>query len=267
MKRLINKVKIFTNNNQKSQTTEQQLINKLEKNNIIITNDNYDLAIAIGGDGSFLRMIKANNYNSEVYYIGINTGTLGFAQEISLDNIDSFIEDINNNNFIIEELGIQETNVITKKDTSRFYSLNEIVIRESEINTIKIDIYIENFLLENFAGDGILIATSFGSTAYNLSFGGSIIYNTFHSLQLTPIAPLNNRSYHNLLNSVILPQNKNITIIPSKNTNNLIVTIDGENNIYNDVLKIETVVNDKRIKCLRSKNYNFIKKINEKFLT
>lgn len=96
-------------------------------------------------------------------------------------------------------------------------------------------------------------------------FGGSIVYNTFHSIQLTPIAPLNNRSYRNLINSVVLPQNKKITIIPD-NTRNVIITIDGENNIYTDVSKIETVVKQKTIKCLRNKDYNFVKKINEKFL-
>lgn len=261
----IKSVKIFSNNNKKSQKIKNLLINKLEENNISVVNDNYDLGIAIGGDGSFLRMIKENNFNSDIYYIGINAGTLGFAQEVSIENIGEFIDNLNNNNFIVEELGVQENDIYTNESNSKFYSLNEIVIREKDLNTLKLSIYVDESLLENFAGDGILVSTSFGSTAYNLSFGGSIVYNTFHSIQLTPIAPLNNHSYRNLINSIVLPQNKKITVIPD-NTKNLIISVDGENNIYTDVVKIETVVRNKTVKCLKNKDYNFIKKINEKFL-
>ena len=119
--------------------------------------------------------------------------------------------------------------------------------------------------LETAVGDGLLISTSFGSTAYNLSFGGSIVYNTFHTLQITPIAPLNNKSYRSLLNSVILPENKVISLLPQRNRD-LLITIDGENKYYENVIKVETVVDKKRINCLRRKGYNFVEKINEKFL-
>ena len=129
----IKKVKIFSNNSEKSQEIKKLLIDKLNKNNINIVDNDYDLGIAIGGDGSFLRMIKENNFNSDIYYIGINAGTLGFAQEVSIDNIDEFIDNLNNNNFIVEELGIQENDIYTNESNSKFYSLNEIVIREKDL--------------------------------------------------------------------------------------------------------------------------------------
>ncbi len=120
-------------------------------------------------------------------------------------------------------------------------------------------------MLERFVGDGLLIATSFGSTAYNLSHGGSIVYNTFHTLQITPIAPLNNKSYRNLINSVILPENKTVKL-DLGGDKNIMITVDGENIVYENVVKVETFVHEKRIKCLRRKDYDFSKKINEKFL-
>ena len=132
----IKKVKTFSNNSEKSQEIKKLLIDKLNKNNINIVDNDYDLGIAIGGDGSFLRMIKENNFNSDIYYIGINAGTLGFAQEVSIDNIDEFIDNLNNNNFIVEELGIQENDIYTNESNSKFYSLNEIVIREKDLNTL-----------------------------------------------------------------------------------------------------------------------------------
>ena len=98
----IKRVKVFSNKNKKSQEIKKLLINKLRKDNNSVVNNNYDLGIAIGGDGSFLRMIKENNFNSDIYYIGINAGTLGFAQEVSIENIDEFIDNLNTNNFIVE---------------------------------------------------------------------------------------------------------------------------------------------------------------------
>ena len=259
----IKSFKIYSNNNDKALNATNIIKEKLIKNGLV-ESDEYDLAIAVGGDGSFLRMVKYTNFNSDCLYVGINAGTLGFAQEVSLNNIDEFIRDIKNGNYKVDTIGVQKTKVVTKEGDSNFFSLNEIVIRDKELNTAVLDVLVDDVYLEEYHGDGLLIATSFGSTAYNLSFGGSIIYNTFHTLQITPIAPLNNKSYRSLLNSVVLPEDKLVKIIPKNK--NILVTIDGENKIYDNVLYIETTIKEKRIKCLRSKDYDFSLKINEKFL-
>ena len=88
---MIKNIKIFPNNNELSYKISKELTKKLISKGYNIVEDNYDLAIAIGGDGSFLRMLKQNNYNSNIFYIGVNTGTLGFLQEIKPDELDSFI--------------------------------------------------------------------------------------------------------------------------------------------------------------------------------
>ena len=261
-----NNVKIFYNNNDKSINTFNEVKDKLIKNGFIIVENDYNIAIAIGGDGSFLRMVKETNFKSDVLYLGINTGTLGFAQEIHVNELDELIENLKTGNYKVNEFGVQETNLYSNNENSKFYSLNDIVIRDMDLNTLKLDIFIDDALLEHFAGDGILVSTSFGSTAYNLSFGGSIIYNTFHALELTPVAPLNNKTYRTLANSLVLPQNKNIEIIPVSNKN-LIVTVDGENKYYQNVDKIDTILSDKTIMCYQNIDYNFVKKINDKFLS
>lgn len=261
-----NKVKIFYNNNDKSINTFNEVKDKLIKNGFIIVENDYNIAIAIGGDGSFLRMVKETNFKGDVLYLGINTGTLGFAQEIHVNELDELIENLKTGNYKVNEFGVQETNLYSNNENSKFYSLNDIVIRDMDLNTLKLDIFIDDALLEHFAGDGILVSTSFGSTAYNLSFGGSIIYNTFHALELTPVAPLNNKTYRTLTNSLVLPQNKNIEIVPVSNKN-LIVTVDGENKYYENVDKIDTILSDKTIMCYQNIDYNFVKKINDKFLS
>ncbi len=262
----INKIRIYANDNDSSLNALDVLTSKLLENNFEIVNNNEDLSIAIGGDGSFLRMIKSCSYSSDLIYVGVNAGTLGFLQEIKIEDIDMFISSLNNNTYKIENIGIQETTITTEDDIYSYYTLNEILIREKELNTAMLDILVDDAPLERFVGDGLLIATSVGSTAYNMSFGGSIVYNSLHTLQITPIAPLNSKAYRNLLNSLIIPESIVIEIKPNKNKNSLIISIDGDNKIFDNVKSIKTVVLSKRIKCLRLENYNFFDKINDKFL-
>ena len=83
-----------------------------------------------------------------------------------------------------------------------------------------------------------------------MSFGGSIVFNTFHTLQITPVAPLNSKAYRSLTNSVIVPDNMPIKLVPKRNDGNVIITVDGDNNFYEGVISIDTVIK-KTIKVLR----------------
>ena len=259
---MIKRIKLFPNNNITSLKIVKEIKEKIKNYPFELVETNFDLAIAIGGDGSFLRMVKECEFNENICYIGINTGTLGFAQEIYPNEIDKFLEKLSKSQYKIEEIGIQYTKVFSNDKVDNYKSLNEIVLREENLNTLKLEVIIDNIKLEDFVGDGILISTSFGSTAYNLSFGGSIIYNELHTLQITPIAPLNNKSYHSLVNSLVIAKERTITL---KTNNSLILTIDGENYIYDEVKKINTSIKNK-IMLLHLEEYDYTKKINEKFI-
>lgn len=265
MKNKITKIKLFPNHNEKSRKQAEELQKKLEDHGYVIEENDFSLGIAVGGDGSFIRMVKECGFNDKIYYLGVNTGTLGFAQEIYPEDIDDFIEKLKEEDYKIEEIGVEETRVETKEGVLNFNSLNEILIRDKELNTTHLNVYINDNLLEKFVGDGILISTSFGSTAYNLNFGGSIVYNDLHTMQITPVAPLNSKSYQVLRNSVVIPEKRTVYMVPTRNSKNLMITVDGENRIYNDVSKIEVSVN-KKIKFVRMNEYDYTKKINEKFL-
>lgn len=264
---MIKNIKLFVNDNKKSFEVGKVVKEKLNQNGFNITKKNFDLAIAVGGDGAFLRMVKTNNFSNKPYYVGINAGTLGFMQEVKVDEISKFIEEIKNGKFAVDVIGIQETEVKHKEGNSRFCSLNEIVIRDENFRLLRAGISInkDEDLLENFVGDGILITTSSGSTAHNLSYGGSIVFPNFSTLQITPLGPINSKSYRTLPNSVIIPDHQKIIINPDNK--NLMVTIDGENNIYQDVENITTEIANKKIKLLRFSHYNFPQKINEKLLS
>ena len=262
---MIKNIRLFINNNAESIALGEVVKESFLKEGFNISFDNFDLAVAIGGDGSFLRMVKASKFDSSPYYVGINSGTLGFMQEVKKNEIDKLITEIKEEKYKIEEIGIQETYINHGDNEEMFYSLNEIVIRDELLKVLRANILVNNDLLEKFIGDGVLIATSAGSTAHNLSYGGSIVYNDFSTLQITPIGPINSKAYQTLNNSVIIPSNMDIIIKPENE--GIIMTIDGNNINYHNVNSIKTSVKDKKIKCLRFSHYNFPQKINEKLLS
>lgn len=257
----IKRIKIYYNYNDKSEALFKDISNKLTNKGYIIDNDNYDLAICIGGDGGFLRLVNSCNYSDKPYYVGINSGTLGFACEIMPEEVDEFIENLVNYNFKVEEVSLIETNIYMGDNVKTYYSLNESIVRQANYQAIRMKIFVNDEIFENFIGDGILICNSFGSTAYNLSLNGSAIYSGLDVFQMTPIAPINNKCYRNLTNSVILPSDRTIKIITN---DEVVISVDGRNDIYKNVDKIEFKVS-KRIKLLRFKNYDYTKKIYEKF--
>lgn len=260
----IKKIKLFPN--PKSLGVGEILKDKLLGAGYLIVDEDYDLAIAIGGDGSYLHMVRNNQFNSDIYYIGVNNGTLGFLQDIQVNELDSFVENLNKGLYRVDPIGIQETKVLTKLGEMHFYSLNEIVIRRMDFKRADFLVYVDEELLQHYSGDGLLVATTVGSTAYNLSLGGSIIYNGFHTLQLTPIAPLNTSVYRSLQNSIVFPENRLIQIVPEEDTRDLMVSIDGKNYFYQDVEEVQTTVSKKKIKSLRMNQYSYPEIIRDKFL-
>lgn len=118
--------------------------------------------------------------------------------------------------------------------------------------------------LQRLVGDGVLICTSFGSTAYNYSLRGAIVYDDFDTLQITPIAALNHNIYKCLLNSLNVPGNKIISVKPIKRTKKLLLTVDDRKVLLDENSLIETKIG-RHINCLRTNNYSYTKRIYEKY--
>ena len=104
MERTINRIKLFVNENEESLTLKRKVEDCFQKYHFEIVEEDYDLAVAIGGDGAFLRMMHKTDFNSKIYYVGINSGTLGFLQEIKPNEIELFIARLSNNDFKLEEI-------------------------------------------------------------------------------------------------------------------------------------------------------------------
>ncbi len=262
------RIALFVKDDEKSRQARKLIEEKLQnRGHIFRDNSDCDLALAVGGDGTFLRMVKECNFSSNIMYVGINSGTLGFLEEIKIEEMDDFLDELENGYYKTENIGIQKTIVYHANGISTFYSFNEIVIRRENLKLLKADVLIDGNLLEHFVGDGLLISTSQGSTAYNLSYGGSIVMDTCPTLQITPMAPISTKAYHSLPNSVIVGRDKIITVCSHEKEKDFILTIDGENIHFEGVERIETCIANQKITCMRLSHHNFPQKIYEKLLS
>ena len=148
-----------------------------------------DLLITFGGDGTILHLAKLTALN-QVPVLGINMGSLGFIAELEAGEIDR-LRDLKSWNFATEDRMMLDVSVI--RDGRQIYQnlgLNDAVIREGPIShVIHLRVESDGHHLADIAGDGVIIATPTGSTAYNLSVGGPIMEPTTRCFALSPISP------------------------------------------------------------------------------
>lgn len=262
-------INIISNKNYHSQKITKILKQKLSDRGFFPTmefDERADLNICVGGDGAFLRAIRENHF-TKIPFIGINTGNLGFYQEISPDNIDDFIDKYINKNYMIEKVSLVQAIVKTKRRDYTVTGLNEIVIRNVHHKVIHLDVYIDDFHLQTFSGDGIIVSTPAGSTAYNLSAGGSVVFPSLESLQLTPIAPINSKAYRSLASSYLLPGDINIDIKPtSRYKNSTLLLVDSEEFIYKNLISIHLNISPRYINRVILNTNTYWDNIRNKFL-
>ncbi len=262
-------INIISNYNTESRRISKILSKKLKEKGFHVPNKYSpyaELNICIGGDGAFLRAVHRNSFPS-IPFVGINTGHLGFFQEILPENIDDFIEKYISGDYNVENISLVECEVCTKSNCFYLTAVNEIVVKGNRSKVTHLEIYIDGNHLERFSGDGVIISTPVGSTAYNFSCGGSIIYPSLKTLQLTPLSPISSKAYRSLLNSAIIPGNMIISIKPElKYENSILIVNDGVELKYSDIETINLRLSDKIIKKLNFDKNMYWNNLKSKFL-
>lgn len=262
-------INVFANDTVLSKDTKKLLKRKLEKSDFIVPR-NFDpdaeLIVCIGGDGSFLETLHKYNF-PDIPFVGINTGHLGFFQELHPDGLDEFIFKYKQGKYEVQHLKTVKADVTIGKEAFVYKGLNEILIKGEMSRAIHLNISIGESFIERFSGDGILVSTPAGSTAYNYSLGGSIVDPRLNLLQVTPIAPMNTTAYRSFTSSVILPPNLSIRINPENSGNQgLLIVPDGMEYLHEGVEEIFLEFSESIVKLIRFENYDFWNKVKSKFL-
>ncbi len=249
--------------------TSKLLIDKLNKKGFVVPtkyDDNAELNICVGGDGAFLRAVHKYKF-TDIPFIGINTGHLGFFQEILPENIDTFIDKYINGDYLVEKVLLVESKVCTKENCFHLFGVNEIVIKGIQSKVVHLEIFIDGNHLEKFCGDGIIVSTPAGSTAYNFSSGGSIVYPSLNTLQITPLSPISSRAYRSLPNSAIVPGEVTITIKPEyRYENSILIIVDGFEYKYDDIVEVNFTIPERTISKLNFDKDMYWNNLKSKFL-
>lgn len=245
---MTNKVNVFKNKSKFSKSVFQKSKKIMQKYGYTFTSSYEDdavLNLVIGGDGTFLNAVHLSNF-SDIPFIGINTGHLGFYQEVEVNMIENFIRSFDNKDYRIENLSILEARINNKI----INSINEVVVKSDRNQIIRLKVFIDGNFIEAYSGDGLIISTPHGSTAYNLSAGGAILHQSLNGFQLTPIAPVYSNMNKSLRCPVVLPNDATIDINISKRDNYHTVFIFDGKEYSNKDYKIRIGVSDRKIKKL-----------------
>lgn len=186
---------------------------------------NSDLLITFGGDGTLLSV--ARHAPEHVPIIGVNMGTLGFLTEIRVDEFPHVLDRVLAGEYHVEPRVTFEVSVggPNRDGSKRYRVLNDCAINKSAVaRIIEMRVSVAGLFVSTFRGDGLIIATPTGSTAYNLSAGGPIIYPTMGAVVITPICP------HMLTNRpLVLPDELDIEIgLTTPDAKDIFLSLDGQ---------------------------------------
>ena len=178
----------------------------------------------LGGDGTFLSAVRWIG-NSNIPVLGIKFGEVGFLAEISEENLLSNVERILAGKYGLKPRMRLDVQVNREGQTiARETVLNDVVINKGALARLAhIDTYIDDIYLTTYSGDGLIIATPTGSTAYSLAAGGPVIHPEVPGIIMTPICP------HTLTNRpLILPEDVSIKIKLEDGSSDMMLTFDGQ---------------------------------------
>jgi len=197
-----------------------------------------EMIIVLGGDGTLLSVARLVG-SHEVPILGVNLGGLGFLTEITLEELYRVLERVIQGDFVTDERVVFNAAVIRREERlAEFIVLNDAVINKGALaRIIDLETTINGEYLTTFKSDGLIISTPTGSTAYNLSAGGPIVYPSLHCIIITPICP------HTLTNRpIMIPDDVEVRAILKSKQQEVILTLDGQQGFvleFGDVVEVK----------------------------
>ncbi len=185
-----------------------------------------DCAVILGGDGTFLHGAKALSRGG-IPIMGINLGNLGFLTAAEQQDTEKAVRQLAAGEYVIEKRTLLSADCVERKD-SEHKALNDVVIARSGFSRlIRLRLSVNGQVVQDYQGDGVIIATPTGSTGYSLSAGGPVVSPVAKTLVITPICP------HMLsARPLVVSEDDRITVEVLKSSRSMeqeaFVTVDGD---------------------------------------
>jgi NAD+ kinase len=211
------------------------------------------LILVFGGDGSILRTARDFPENK---ILGINCGSFGFLCEIENDEIIDYLPLLIKHEYQIKSVSKLSFSI----NNDEYIFLNEVVISGAETGRpIRVKIKINNFEFPSYVGDGVIVSTPIGSTAYSLAAGGAVITPSLPIIQVTPIC-----SFFPQVKPLIVSDSQIISLTNTSKDNHAFVFCDGEKICeIGSNQSIDVIKSDEKCHFI-SFSSNFFNKLNTK---
>ena len=182
-----------------------------------------DCLLAMGGDGTMLSTARLVG-KCTIPILGINIGSLGFLTEQTPEDLESSLQKLKDGNYEVEDRIILEGSVSGREEGRKFYALNDFVVDKGKIaRMITLSLYANDDYICSYNGDGLIISSPTGSTAYSLAVGGPILNPTMKAMIASPIAP------HSLTSRpMIFPHTDILKVKVDFSHGHAILTADGQ---------------------------------------
>lgn len=213
-----------------------------------------ELVLSLGGDGTFLRAGRLAA-RAGVPILGVNFGHLGFLSE---NTVDGAVKALETGDFTISERAVLKA---VTSSGEQYYALNEIVARRNGTAMLGVKVKIGERELPTYWGDGLIIATASGSTAYNLSVGGPIVMPSSKVLIISPIAP------HNLnVRPLVVPDDRKVSMQFLSRDAQVCMGADNQSVLISRDSSIEVSMAQFSLKRVCLGDNSFIKALSDKLL-
>lgn len=224
-------------------------------------NFDVDYVISMGGDGTFLKAASRVGAKGTPI-IGVNMGRLGFLADVLPSEVEAALDSLYAGECQIEEHVVIQVEAEGGVLAGNPFALNDIaVLKRDDASMISIRTQVDGEFLVNYQADGLIVTTSTGSTAYNLSNGGPIIIPQSSSLCLTPVAP------HSLnIRPVVINDTAEITLDVESRSHNYLVAIDGRSERMTEGTRLVIRKAAHTIKIVKQRNQRYFSTLREKLM-
>jgi NAD+ kinase len=229
---------------------------------MIVGNDfSADLALSIGGDGTFLNTASLVGAKP-IPILGINIGRLGFLADVSDNEILKALESVLAQDYIIEERTLLNVQTSDNSELEYPFALNEVaVLKQDGASMISINTGVNGRFVHTYQADGLLVSTPTGSTAYSLSVGAPIVIPQAQNFILAPVAShsLNDRP-------LIVPDSWSIELEVFSRSDSYLISVDGRSKVLDTNTKLRITKADYTIKIVKQKDYTFFDTLKNKLM-
>lgn len=220
-----------------------------------------DIFITLGGDGTLLDMVTVIR-DSGIPVIGINFGRLGFLASVNKNDITAAIHAVVNRQFTYDCRELLKIDSPNNVFGDHNFALNDVTIHKRDDGAMIIThVFLNDEFLNSYWGDGIIISTSTGSTAYSLSCGGPIIFPQSNTIVVTPVSP------HNLnVRPIVIPDTSKLCFEVESRSANYIVSCDSRTEVLDQTVKFHVQKAGFELNLIRLNNESYLSTLRNKLL-